>query len=168
MERGKGTGERGSEERGKEVVLGSLSSRGLARGRLTTRGSDRDSPWPVGGTGEKTTPWRFCWEPPGTLFFFLFRSFSLIPFLFLFKSCSKTIIWGIKPTPIFIKFILLESSFNIATNYTICFDLWKGFVCILNKGNIMPINGYLAIQIFWALNYFRNVWDNQGCEAYSM
>ena len=45
------------------------------------------------------------------------------------------------------KLDLLESLFNIAANHAIGCELWQGFICILIKGNIMPINGTICKTI---------------------
>ena len=52
---------------------------------------------------------------------------------------------------------LLESLFNIAANHNICFEFLKGFICILIKGNIMPIMEQFVFQIFGAIIYLIKI-----------
>ena len=57
-------------------------------------------------------------DPPALFFFLLVRSFSFYFSVFLFKQCSKLIIWGIKIIPKIVKLVLMESSSNFQCQHS--------------------------------------------------
>ena len=89
--------------------------------------------------------------------FLLLESISFLFFCVLFKYCSKTIIWGIKWIPNFMKLVLLESLWNLQAQHTICLGFLKSFIWTLIKGNIMPINAIFGKTIIWSNYTFQKI-----------
>ena len=51
----------------------------------------------------------------------------------------------------------MESLFKVEANHAIGCGFWKSFICILIKGNIMPINAIFGKTIIWSNYTFQKI-----------
>ena len=57
----------------------------------------------------------------------------------------------------FMKLILVESWLNLEAHHNICFEFLESFICILVKGNVMPINAIFVKTIIWSNYTFQKI-----------
>ena len=136
-----GEGEvRAQGERGARALL--IHAQGSAGGERVEQGRARERARSL-QTTRRRWQWTFFRKPLGHFLFLLF-------FCFLFKNCSKNIIWGTNSIQKNIRFIWLESLLNVEANHKLSFGIWKCFESILDKGKVMPIKVIFGKTIIWS------------------